>query len=158
MKVLNLRCAQGHGFEGWYASEDDFQAQRDRQVIECPLCGNAEIARLPTAPRLNLSHGRETSSDTRASRPGDGAAAGSVEADPDQQAQALWLAAARELLQKTEDVGPRFPEEARRMHYGEIDPRAIRGEASPEEREALREEGIEVVSLPLPPGLKGPVQ
>lgn len=158
MKVLNLRCAQGHGFEGWYASEDEFQTQQDRQAIECPLCGSAEISRLPTAPRLNLSHGREAASDSRTPRPGDGAAAGSAGADPDQQAQAIWLAAARELLQNTEDVGSRFPEEARRMHYGEIDPRAIRGEASPEEREALREEGIEVVSVPLPHGLKGPVQ
>jgi hypothetical protein len=158
VKVLNLRCAQGHGFEGWYASEEDFQSQQDRRAIECPLCGHAEITRLPTAPRLNLTHGRDAAPFASTPRPADGAAAGPPMPAPDLQAQALWLSAARELLQKTEDVGPRFPEEARRMHYGEIDPRAIRGEASPEERDALREEGIEVVSLPLPPGLKGPVQ
>ena len=58
MKVLNLRCAHDHGFEGWFASEQDFLAQRERGAIECPLCGDVEIARLPSAPRLNISGDR----------------------------------------------------------------------------------------------------
>ena len=55
MKVLNLRCAAGHGFEGWFGSEQDFQDQSERQQVACPMCGDTGIARLPSAPRLNLS-------------------------------------------------------------------------------------------------------
>jgi hypothetical protein len=72
--------------------------------------------------------------------------------------QAAWLQAVRHLVENTEDVGPRFTEEARRIHYGETAPRGIRGQATPGEREALREEGIEVMSLPLPRALEGPLQ
>jgi hypothetical protein len=68
------------------------------------------------------------------------------------------MAAAREMLARTEDVGERFPEEARRIHYGEVKARGIRGQASADERAALNEEGIEVVSMPLPAALKGPLQ
>ncbi|TMH00761.1 MAG: DUF1178 family protein, partial [Betaproteobacteria bacterium] len=55
MKVLNLRCAHDHRFEGWFASDDDYQSQRERGLVECPLCGDAAVERLPSAPRLNLS-------------------------------------------------------------------------------------------------------
>ena len=155
MKVLNLRCANGHGFEGWFASEDDFLDQNGRGLIECPLCADRVISRMPSAPRLNLSGAREAPpSPTPAPAPAKpGPGAGAV---PD--LQALWVEAVRHALAHTEDVGERFAEEARRMHYGEIDSRGIRGVTSPDEREALREEGIEVVSLPIPPALKGPVQ
>ncbi|MEN9419780.1 MAG: hypothetical protein RI988_3401 [Pseudomonadota bacterium] len=147
MKVLNLRCANGHGFEGWFASEDDFLGQNGRGLVECPMCSDRVITRLPTAPRLNLSGARD--SDAPSPRPTEPAAA-----DP----QAAWLHAVREVLRQTEDVGERFPEEARRIHFGEARERGIRGVASPEERQALREEGIEVMALPLPAALKGPVQ
>ena len=72
--------------------------------------------------------------------------------------QAAFMKAVREMIQRTEDVGPRFAEEARRIHYGEAPERGIRGKASPEEREALRDEGIETFALPVPPGLEGPLQ
>jgi hypothetical protein len=150
MKVLDLRCGNGHGFEGWFGSEDEFLDQNGRAAIECPLCGDRVIARLPSAPRLNLSAGR----DDRAATAPDAAAAPAAPATPVQ----AWLGAARRLLAQTEDVGARFPEEARRMHYGESPHRGIRGQASPDEREALREEGIEVMALPLPDALKEPLQ
>lgn len=148
MKVLNLRCANGHGFEGWFASEDDFLDQNGRGLLECPLCADKVVMRLPSAPRLNLSGAREPA--PAAARP----------APPAQAAdgQAAWLQAVRRLVAETEDVGERFPEEARRIHYGEVPQRGIRGQATPEQREALREEGIETYALPLPPALKGPVQ
>jgi hypothetical protein len=146
MKVLDLRCGNGHGFEGWFASDDDFQDQNGRGLIECPLCGDRVVARLPSAPRLNLSGAREAPP----AAPTETAAAGL----PDMQA--LWLQAVQHVLRHTEDVGERFPEEARRIHYGEIAHRGIRGRASAEEREALAEEGIEVLPLPLPEALKGP--
>jgi hypothetical protein len=72
--------------------------------------------------------------------------------------QAAWLGAVRQLMARTEDVGPRFAEEARRIHYGEKPQRGIRGQATPEEREALLEEGIETVAIPVPRALEGPLQ
>jgi hypothetical protein len=153
MKVLDLRCANGHGFEGWFGSEDEFLEQNGRQAIECPLCADRVVTRLPSAPRLNLSGAREPAAAAAPAAPAV-APAPPVAAD----LQAVWLQAVRHLLGNTEDVGPRFAEEARRIHYGETAPRGIRGQATPDEREALREEGIEVMSLPLPRALEGPLQ
>lgn len=145
MKVLDLRCANGHGFEGWFGSDDEFMDQNGRGLLECPLCADRVITRMPSAPRLNLSGAREPAPE-RAPEP--------KPAD----LQATWLTAARRLLAETEDVGERFAEEARRIHYGESAHRGIRGQASPEERAALREEGIETFALPLPAALKDPLQ
>lgn len=142
MKVLNLRCGNGHGFEGWFASDDEFMAQNGRGLIECPLCADRIISRMPTAPRLNLSGPQEP-------------APAAAEPKP---LQAQWVATVRRLLENTDDVGERFPEEARRIHYGEIEARGIRGQASADERRALLDEGIEVMALPIPSALKGPVQ
>lgn len=163
MKVLNLRCADGHGFEGWFASEDDFLDQNGRSMIECPLCADRIISRLPSAPRLNLSGAREVVpvkpqalSSVPAADPAPHAAP--PQGEPRGDLQAHWLAGVRKLLATTEDVGPRFAEEARRIHYGEAKNRGIRGQASPEEREALRDEGIETVAIAVPHALDGPIQ
>ena len=145
MKVLDLRCANGHGFEGWFASEEDFLEQNGRGLVECPICSDRIVKRMPSAPRLNLG-----AVQPQPPQPAD--------ASPLPDVQALWLGAVREIMARTEDVGERFPEEARRIHYGESPDRAIRGAATPEERRALQEEGIEVVSIPVPQALKGPVQ
>jgi hypothetical protein len=149
MKVLNLRCANGHGFEGWFASDEDFMGQNGRGLVECPLCADKVVTRMPSAPRLNLSGAKEPA-----------APVSSAPVAPPQPAdlQAAWLSTVRQLMARTEDVGDRFAEEARRIHYGEEAARGIRGQATPEEREALREEGIETMSIPLPSALKGPVQ
>jgi hypothetical protein len=147
MKVLNLRCANGHGFEGWFASDDEFMAQNGDGLIECPLCADSIISRMPTAPRLNLSGQRD---------PAEAVAVPAPQAAVPLQSQ--WIEAVRRMLDSTDDVGERFPEEARRIHYGEIEARGIRGQASLEERRALLEEGIEIMSLPMPVALKGPVQ
>ncbi len=154
MKVLDLRCANGHGFEGWFASEEDFLGQNGRGLIECPLCADRVVKRTPSAPRLNLSGARPAADSGSGSPPT--ALPGAETAQPDMQA--LWMQAVRHALANTDDVGERFAEEARRMHYGEADLRGIRGVATPQEREDLREEGIEVLSIPIPPALKGPVQ
>ena len=146
MKVLNLCCAQGHGFEGWFASEDDFLAQNGRGAVECPLCADKAVTRLPSAPRLNLSGTREPERTAPASSGVPPAAA---------DLQARWLQAVQHALRHTEDVGDRFPEEARRIHYGETTQRGIRGQASAEDRAALADEGIEVMTLPLPAAVKG---
>ena len=147
MKVLNLRCANGHGFEGWFASEDDFLDQNGRGLIECPLCADRAVTRMPSAPRLNLSGAREPKAPEP--KPAEPQAA---------DLQAAWLQAVRHLMANTEDVGERFAEEARRIHYGETPQRGIRGQTTDEERRSLDDEGIEVVSIPVPRALKGPVQ
>jgi hypothetical protein len=154
MKVLNLRCANGHGFEGWFGSDDDYMDQNGRGAIECPMCADKIISRMPSAPRLNLSGARgprET--------PAEGAVTPPVQAEPrPADLQAAWLQTVRDLMAKTEDVGERFAVEARRIHYGETAQRGIRGQATAEERAALQDEGIETVTVPLPAALKGPVQ
>lgn len=148
MKVLDLRCRHGHRFEGWFASEDDFLDQNGRGLVECPLCGDRIVQRLPSAPRLNLSGATEPAAPPSSA----------LEAPSPPDLQALWLKAVQRVLATTEDVGERFADEARRIHYGETEARGIRGQASPEQREALRDEGIEVMPLPIPAALKGPLQ
>ena len=110
---------------------------------------------MPSAPRLNLGRAAPPSATPA---PSSTPAAGAPAVPPAEAIERLktaWMAAVDELVSRTEDVGQRFPEEARRIHYGESEARGIRGQASPAEREALAEEGIEVFALPLPGGPKG---
>lgn len=147
MKVLNLRCAHDHRFEGWFASDDDFLSQAERGLVACPLCDDKAIARLPSAPRLNVSTQR-----------GDASAPPGAAEIAQARVQGRWLRAMRDMIASTEDVGDRFPEEARRIHYGETKERGIRGQASAEDASALRDEGIEVVAMAIPEPLKGSLQ
>jgi hypothetical protein len=153
MKVMDLRCGLGHGFEGWFASEADYASQLERGLLDCPVCGNADVKRLPSAPRLNLSGARAPEAAAPSAVP---ATAG--ETAPPAHAAARFVEAVAELLKNTQDVGPRFAEEARRIHYGESEARAIRGQTTPQEREALADEGIEVFTLPLGLPPKTPLQ
>lgn len=149
MKVLDLQCAHQHVFEGWFASEDDFLGQRERGLVECPACGNASITKRLSAPRLNLGSARAEVTPA----PDLVATVGA-----DQTLQAAWMAVARRIIATTDDVGNKFAEEARKIHYGESPERGIRGQASRAETEALIEEGIAVMPLPLPEALKGQLQ
>ena len=151
MKVLNLRCAQQHRFEGWFGSEDEFSRQLAGSQIACPLCGDTQATRLPSAPHIGV--GRHASQE----RQGDVVAA-PAQASTEVTLQSQWLRAVRRMINSTEDVGERFPEEARRIHYGEVKERGIRGRASREDAEALREEGIEVMAMPIPDAMKGSIQ
>jgi hypothetical protein len=141
--VYDLVCAQGHRFEGWFASGDEFARQQERALVRCPVCDVAAVERLPSA-RVSVPR------DAHAvpARPAEGAGPESVASLPPE-----LLAKLREVVRNTENVGARFPEEARRIHYDEAPARAIRGQASPEEADALREEGIDFT--PLPPFLTG---
>ena len=156
MIVFNLSCAADHRFEGWFASAEDFDAQRGRGLLSCPLCGSPEVSKQLSAPRLNL-HAQQPEQKRTSARKGGGASVPvpATPAEPQQMAvlsqqqqDALRVLIA-EVLSNTEDVGSRFAEEARRIHYKEAEERAIRGVASREEAEALLEEGIEVAQLPL---------
>jgi hypothetical protein len=144
MKVLDLQCSAHHQFEGWFASEEDFQGQLGRGLVECPMCGDKAVEKKLSAPRLNFG----------AAAPGKQ----EVMTAPDARLQAAWLKMVRHVMANTEDVGERFAEEARKIHYGETEERGIRGQATPEQTQALLEEGVEVLPLPIPAALKGPVQ
>lgn len=175
MKVLNLRCAQQHSFEGWFGSEDDFQSQLKRGLIECPMCADSSIQKTPSAPRLNfgghhdqapassndVKNAASTSASAVALESGgilnDRPVAGMSDV-MSADAQADFLKVLRQVLAKTEDVGSKFADEARRMHYGEVEARSIRGQASTRETVELLEEGIEVLPLPLLPALKETLQ
>jgi hypothetical protein len=138
MWVAELQCVHGHGFEGWFGSRDDYEVQRGQGLVSCPTCGTTQVDKRLSAPRLNLGAPAPGASQGRAV---DEAVA------PMGPAQVL-----RELMAQvkahTEDVGPRFADEARRIHADEAPARAIRGRASAQELQALQDEGIEAWSLP----------
>ncbi|HSV61575.1 MAG TPA: DUF1178 family protein [Variovorax sp.] len=142
MKVLNLQCSHGHGFEGWFASNEAFETQLAGGLVECPMCGGKEVSKGLSAPRLNLGAAKEAS----------------APAQTEQTQQGRWLRAVRELMASTEDVGDRFAAEARRIHHGEVQERGIRGQATREETAALAEEGIAVMQIALPAALKETLQ
>jgi hypothetical protein len=154
MKVLDLKCAQHHVFEGWFASEDDFQSQHARGLVSCPLCGDAQVHKQLSAPRLNLGASPQAEP---AALPAAEPAPSTLPATlPPPEAQAAWMKMMREVVAKTEDVGERFANVARQMHYGEVEERGIRGRTTPKQAMELLEEGIGV--MPLPPSLNEPLQ
>ncbi len=140
MKVFRLRCAQGHDFEGWFASGEEFDRQQAAGDVACPLCDGRVVTRLPSAPYVNTGARSEVTVPVAAS----------AEAPAGNLAAALATLKAY-VVAHTENVGREFPEVARRIHYGEESPRGIRGRATPQEAADLLDEGIEAVALP--PGL-----
>lgn len=149
MKVLNLQCAHGHGFEGWFASNDAFDTQLAAGLVECPMCGDTAVVKMLSAPRLNLGNAKAPQAAEAPSRNAVAEAS---------SPEARWMRAVREVMAKTEDVGDRFADEARKMHYGETEERGIRGQATREQAEQLIDEGIAVMPLPLPAALKETLQ
>jgi hypothetical protein len=178
MKVLDLQCSNQHVFEGWFGSEDDFQGQLVRGLVSCPMCGNASITKRLSAPRLNFgavqSGLREESAANSTGKAGEAAVSAQGEAGQagasgnaqalvanaplPQEMMAAWMAMAKRMMANTADVGDKFAEEARKIHYGETEERGIRGRATRDETEALLEEGINVMPFILPEALKGPLQ
>jgi hypothetical protein len=167
MKVLDLQCAQGHGFEGWFGSEDDFQSQQARALVQCPMCGDASISKKLSAPRLNLSRASapeasegsdQSEHPERGDRPQHSQQALAVAGPRDADLAKIWMEIGRHLMANTTDVGTRFAEEARKIHYGEAPERGIRGQTSAREARELIEEGIGVLPFAVPEALKGPLQ
>jgi hypothetical protein len=162
MKVLDLQCTHHHVFEGWFASEEDFQNQLARGLVSCPMCSDIAVSKKLSAPRLNLGAVRE---DIPNAAPVPEVVEPSTamtnlpEALPEPvQVQAALLKMARHVLANTEDVGQKFAEEARKIHYGDAQQRSIRGHASAEETKELLDEGIAVLPLPLPDAVKETLQ
>ena len=147
MIVYDLQCGDGHRFEGWFGSADDFQRQREHGLLECPSCGVTEVVRLPSAARINSGAPTPDAAQSAPQPP----VAGTEGRDPMAIAQMLYSRMVDALLTQTEDVGKEFPAEARRIHNDEAPKRGIRGQATQEEHEALVEEGIPVARLPIPP-------
>jgi hypothetical protein len=160
MKVLDLQCQHLHLFEGWFASEDEYQSQRSQNLVQCPVCGDSHIHKMLSAPRLNLLTSRLEQTPPVEVSPSNELVPLSTQdtsESHDFQAQAAWLHMVQHVIANTEDVGQGFAEEARKMHYGKTEERNIRGQVSVEETRSLLEEGINVLPLPLPAALKGPV-
>ena len=137
MIVYDLSCDNSHVFEGWFSSADDFSAQVEAEQISCPVCGSVTISRQLSAPYVNTSGTAETQTE---SPPTNAVAGGDIEQ--------LHRKFVEFVLKNSENVGKKFPEEARAIHYQEKPRRSIRGEASRDDIEALRDEGIDVYPLP----------
>ncbi|MAW87882.1 MAG: hypothetical protein CMJ42_15290 [Phyllobacteriaceae bacterium] len=134
---FSLSCDRGHAFDGWFASNDDFDSQKERGLVSCPACGSGAVSKALMAPAVSTGRRKEKM-----------ALAVSAE-------QKAALAKLRELakaaIANSEDVGDRFVEEARKIHYGEVESRAIRGEATPVDVAELLDEGVPVMPLPVLP-------
>jgi len=142
MIVYDLICGHRHRFEGWFASAEDFARQREQTLIHCPLCDDASIERCPSA-NVQIGRAAEPSPEPKEPAPAPQGKETTLAAG---DAHALKLI--RHLIAQTENVGRAFPEEARKIHYDEAPKRGIRGQATHEEAEELREEGIDFMSLP----------
>ncbi len=149
----NLRCERGHAFESWFQSSAAYEQQEKRKLVNCPVCGSAKVERGIMAPQIVSKKGRDIV---------EPASAAAMPATTTPASAPLVMAQEREvraklrelrdhILSSSDNVGERFPNEARKMHYGDIEHRPIYGEASPDEARALMEEGVEVSTLPLLP-------
>jgi hypothetical protein len=159
-----LHCEEGHDFESWFQNSAAYDKQRKRALISCPICGSAKVEKAIMAPRLNRN---ETVGPPATAVPALPAAAPAAPANapaglPAKAPMAMMSPVERELRKKLKElrehvtknadyVGPRFPEQARKIHYGEVEHRSIYGEASPDEARELHEEGIEFHPLPILP-------
>ena len=153
MILFDLKCSQDHRFEGWFRNGAAYDAQAAAHAITCPICGDDKVTKAPMAPAI-AKGGRARDRDPApvAAAPVPAPVASPPVPDAVREAQAEILRHLRELRSQVEKnadyVGNRFAEEARKIHYGEVESRAIYGETSPEQAEALREEGVPVASIP----------
>jgi hypothetical protein len=147
-----LICGKGHEFDSWFQDSTAFDRQAKRGLVTCPHCGSAKVEKAIMAPRLSSSKKRKAPAETPVSATPAPEKAPVAMMSPQEQEFRTKLKELREHLTKNADnVGPKFPEEARKMHYGEIEHRSIYGEASPQDAKELAEEGIEFHPLPILP-------
>ena len=141
MIVFDLRCASaGHVFEAWFGSSDDYESQKDRGLVSCPMCGDADVAKAPMAPAVSKKGGSAAPPTEMMSAP------------PAAVKEMLGKIATlqREMLKGSEWVGDRFASEARAMHVGDVDSRPIHGQTTPEQAASLAEDGVPVAPLLFP--------
>ena len=145
----NLRCRQGHSFESWFQSSSAYESQEKRRLVSCPTCGSTEVERAIMAPQIVSKKPQVTaappSTETTSPEPA------SLMMAKETELRAKLRELRDHIVKNADNVGDRFPNEARKMHYGEIEHRPIYGQASNEEARALIEEGVEVSPLPVLP-------
>ena len=139
---FSLHCDDGHGFEAWFGGNADFEEQRAEGLVECPLCGSRKVAKALMAPRVSTARGKDARMET---------VRHTLTNAHDGMMREKMRELAKAVRENTTDVGERFPEEARRIHYGEVEERGIRGQASPREAKALVEEGVSIAPVPSVP-------
>jgi hypothetical protein len=150
-----LTCENGHAFDSWFADSAAYERQAKRKLVACPLCGSAKVGKAIMAPRLAGARKRKGTVEAPVSNeaPPPATPAPVAMLSPQEQEVRAKLKELREHLTKNADnVGAKFPQEARKMHYGEQEHRSIYGVASPEEAKDLAEEGIQFHPLPVLPG------
>ena len=151
-----LRCDRGHAFESWFQSSSVYESQEKRKLVTCPACGSAKVERAIMAPQIISRKGRDDVLPAPALVPTPVADVAAPASTPLMMAQERELRAKLKelrdhIVKNADNVGERFPNEARKMHYGDIEHRPIYGEASPDEARALIDEGVEVSPLPVLP-------
>ena len=147
MIVFDLSCDQGHGFEGWFSSSEDFASQCERGMVACPQCGSAEVRKAPMAPAVPAKGNQRAAT----AREGGTTQFANREIPVEvQQAMRALAKAQQKALAQSKYVGDGFAEESRAMHYGEKDVEAIHGKATVKEARELMEEGIAISALPFP--------
>ena len=138
MIIFDLHCANDHRFEGWFKNASEYQNQLASEMIHCPICGTEQVAKLPTASHLNL--GKAVNQNRQATQ--------TEQAILAQDASAFLNKLHEHVKRNFEDVGDKFAAEAKRIYYGEVEERNIRGNATKDEVAELNDEGI--MALPLP--------
>jgi len=133
MISFDLRCSDGHVFEGWFGSSQDFEDQKARKLISCPMCGDMHVEKALMAP--NVASKKDSASS-------------STEEMTPQKMMVMLRQMRKHVEQNADYVGPAFAEEARKIHYGDAEHRDIYGEITPEETRELEDEGIEFTSIP----------
>jgi hypothetical protein len=149
-----LRCERDHAFESWFQNSSAYDSQTRRKLVTCPVCNSSKVEKAIMAPRIVSKKGRDKAAPSPA--PVAPAEAPAAESTPLLMAQERELRAKLKelrdhIVKNADNVGERFPNEARKMHYGDIEHRPIYGEASPDEARALIDEGVEVSPLPVLP-------
>jgi hypothetical protein len=145
-----LVCAKGHSFESWFQNSAAYDKQAKRALVTCPVCGTAKVEKEIMSPRLARARKRDAAPAPTSETPSEATPVAMV--SPQERELRKKLKELRQhLTQNADYVGQKFPEEARKMHYGEIDHRSIYGEASPEEARKLHDEGVEFHPLPVLP-------
>jgi hypothetical protein len=134
---FSLACDHGHEFEAWFRNNDDFDTQKKRGFVECPECGSAKVSKALMAPAVSTGRKREKIA----------LAMGEAQ----KQAMAELKALSQKMRENADNVGDKFAEEARKIHFGEVEPRGIYGQATPEEAKALAEDGVGFMPIPVFP-------
>ena len=146
MILFDLKCSSDHVFEAWFPDSGSFEKQVKAKTVECPVCGDTKVVKALMAPRISTKSNKSDA---------DGKRTAVMSADDQGKAVALLRELREHVETNCDYVGPEFPEEARKIHYGETEQRNIYGEATIDEAQAMLEEGVEISQIPWLPKRNG---